>query len=156
MIQAFSEQLIIIDELRSRMPHLHAREANLRGQIDALDAQATDRDAYLQLAGNLEGFLAQLNSTAATASVPERQRVLRLFVTDILIGPEKITIRPASPPADTAPPAPDTTPKPIRKVTTAKVIHCAGGVVSPPMCNVYLHRLDRAWDDGDGALARSA
>ena len=24
------------------------------------------------------------------------------------------------------------------------------------MCNVYLHRLDRAWDDGDGALARFA
>jgi RNA-directed DNA polymerase len=24
------------------------------------------------------------------------------------------------------------------------------------MCNVYLHRLDRAWDDGDGVLARYA
>src|SRR5215470_14051464 len=24
------------------------------------------------------------------------------------------------------------------------------------MCNVYLHRLDRAWDDGDGVLARFA
>lgn len=31
-----------------------------------------------------------------------------------------------------------------------------GGVVSPLMCNVYLHRLDRAWDDGDGVLARFA
>jgi RNA-directed DNA polymerase len=31
-----------------------------------------------------------------------------------------------------------------------------GGVVSPLMCNVYLHRLDRAWDDGDGALVRFA
>jgi RNA-directed DNA polymerase len=31
-----------------------------------------------------------------------------------------------------------------------------GGVVSPVMCNVYLHRLDRAWDDGDGVLARYA
>ena len=27
-----------------------------------------------------------------------------------------------------------------------------GGVISPVMCNVYLHRLDRAWDDGDGVL----
>jgi len=24
------------------------------------------------------------------------------------------------------------------------------------MCNVYLHRLDRAWDDGDGVLVRFA
>jgi RNA-directed DNA polymerase len=31
-----------------------------------------------------------------------------------------------------------------------------GGVASPLMCNVYLHRLDRAWDDGDGVLARFA
>jgi RNA-directed DNA polymerase len=31
-----------------------------------------------------------------------------------------------------------------------------GGVISPVMCNVYLHRLDRAWDDGDGTLVRYA
>ena len=32
---------------------------NLRGQLDALDAQSADRDAYLTFAGDLEGFLAQ-------------------------------------------------------------------------------------------------
>ncbi len=31
-----------------------------------------------------------------------------------------------------------------------------GGPVSPLLCNVYLHRLDRAWDDGDGVLVRFA
>src|SRR5512142_3340712 len=31
-----------------------------------------------------------------------------------------------------------------------------GGVISPVMCNVYLHRPDRAWDDGDGVLVRYA
>src|SRR5512142_3395491 len=31
-----------------------------------------------------------------------------------------------------------------------------GGVISPVMCNVYLHRLDRAWDDADGVLVRYA
>ena len=93
MIEAFSEQLITIDELRARMPHLRARETSLRSQIDALDAQTADRDAYLTLAGDLEGFLAQLRGNAATATVEDRQRVLRLLVKDILIGPEKITIR---------------------------------------------------------------
>ena len=57
MIEAFPEQLITIDELRSRMPGL----------------RAPDR--------------------TQDASVAERQRVLRLLVKDILIGPEKITIR---------------------------------------------------------------
>jgi site-specific DNA recombinase len=93
MIQAYSEQLITIDELRARMPDLRAREASLRSQLDALDAQAADRDAYLKLAGDLEGFLAQLHGRAATASTDDRRRVLRLLVKDVLIGPEKITIR---------------------------------------------------------------
>jgi RNA-directed DNA polymerase len=31
-----------------------------------------------------------------------------------------------------------------------------GGVISPVMCNVYLHRLDRAWDERDGVLCRYA
>jgi len=93
MIEAYSEQLITIDELRTRMPRLRARQTSLRSQLDALDAQAADRDAYLKLAGDLEGFLAQLRGNAATATVEDRQRVLRLLVKDILIGPEKITIR---------------------------------------------------------------
>jgi len=31
-----------------------------------------------------------------------------------------------------------------------------GGVVSPVLCNVYLHQLDRAWDEQDGVLVRYA
>jgi site-specific DNA recombinase len=93
MIEAFSEQLITIDELRARMPHLRAREANLRRQLDALDAQAADQHAYLKLADDLEGLLTRLHTNAATATVQDRQRVLRLLVKDILIEPEKITIR---------------------------------------------------------------
>ncbi len=93
MIQAYQEQLISIDELRTRMPGLRARKSTLRGQLDALEAQLADREAYLKLADDLEGFLAQLRHNAATASVEERQRVLRLLVKDVLIGPEKITIR---------------------------------------------------------------
>jgi hypothetical protein len=55
MIEAFQEQLVTLDELRSRMPDLRARESNLRGQLAALDASIADRDAYLKLADNLEG-----------------------------------------------------------------------------------------------------
>ncbi|HEV3294960.1 MAG TPA: recombinase family protein, partial [Streptosporangiaceae bacterium] len=76
MIEAFSEQLVTIDELRAKMPHLRARQANLHAQLDALDSQAADRDACLKLAGDLEGFLAQLRGSAATATVEDRQRVL--------------------------------------------------------------------------------
>jgi len=93
MIEAYGEQLITIDELRARMPDLRARETNLRNQIYALDAQLADREAYLTLAADLEGFLAQLHTNAEVSTVQQRQRVLRLLVKDVLIGPDKITIR---------------------------------------------------------------
>src|SRR6185295_9834881 len=75
------------------MPDLRARETNLRNQIHALDAQLADRKAYLTLAADLQGFLAQLHTNAEVSTVQQRQRVLRLLVKDVLIGPDKITIR---------------------------------------------------------------
>jgi site-specific DNA recombinase len=93
MIEAFSEQLISIDELRTRMPELRARETNLRNQISALDAQHADRELYLTLATDVEAFLARLHDRADAANIDERQRILRLVVKDVLIGPENITVR---------------------------------------------------------------
>ena len=128
MIEAYSEQLITIDELRTRMPRLRARETSLRGQIDALDAQLADRDAYLKLADDLEGFLAQLHGNAATATVEERQRVLRLLVKDILIGPEKITIRHRIPTRPGGSGTRQRDPGPDTEGDHRRVIYCVGGV----------------------------
>jgi site-specific DNA recombinase len=93
LIGAYQEQLISLDELRSRMPELRTRETSLRQQIEALDTQLADRQVYLTLADNLEHFLTTLHGRTATATVAERQRVLRLLVKEVHIGPEKITIR---------------------------------------------------------------
>jgi site-specific DNA recombinase len=93
MIEALTEQLITIDELRARMPDLRARETNLRKQIQAIDNHTADREAYLKLACDLESFLTQLNTKAELSTIDERQRVLRLLVKDVLVGPDKITIR---------------------------------------------------------------
>ena len=93
LIEAYQEQLLSLDELRARMPDLRARETSLRAQLDALAAQLVDRDTYLKLAENLEGFLTRLQDNVREATVEERQRVLRLLVKEILVGPERITIR---------------------------------------------------------------
>ena len=93
MIEAYQEQLLTLDELRTRIPDLRARETNLRNQIQALDTQIADRNAYLKLAENLEDFLTRLRTSAQDASIEERRRVLRLLVKNVLIGPEKITIQ---------------------------------------------------------------
>ena len=93
LIGAYQEESISLDELRTRMPELRARQSGLHHQIDALDSQLADREVYLKLADNLEDFLTGLRGKAATATVAERQRVLRLLVKDVLVGAEKITIR---------------------------------------------------------------
>src|SRR3954462_14813937 len=77
----------------STPPRCPPRQPGLRQQIQALDAQLADREIYLQLADSLEDFLTDLRTKAATATVPERQRVLRLLVQDVLVGPDKITVR---------------------------------------------------------------
>ena len=75
------------------MPDLRARETSLRHQAQALDAQLADREVYLKLADNLEDFLATLRKSAVTATIEDRQRVLRLLVKEVLVGPGRIVIR---------------------------------------------------------------
>jgi site-specific DNA recombinase len=93
LLEAYQEQLLELDELRARMPELRKREATLRGQLDALDAQLVDHETYLKLAENLDSFLARLRDSADNADIGDRQRVLRAVVREILVGADSITIR---------------------------------------------------------------
>jgi site-specific DNA recombinase len=93
LLEAYQEQLLSLDELRSRMPALRAKQHTLAAQLDALQAQLVDQQTTLKLAEDLEGFLGRLRDSATTASVPQRQRVLRLLVKEILIGPDRVVIR---------------------------------------------------------------
>jgi site-specific DNA recombinase len=95
LISAYQEELLSLDELRSRMPELRRREAALASQLRSLDAELHDAETYLQLAETLEGFLSRLGERAATLDIGERQRVLRLVVREVLIGGKDgpVTIR---------------------------------------------------------------
>jgi site-specific DNA recombinase len=104
LVTAYGEDLLSLDELRARVPNLRSREASLRAQLDALDAQLLDRASYLALAESLESFLARLREAAASASIEERQRILRLVVRDVLVGPNEIVIRHSIPTSGGSPP----------------------------------------------------
>jgi hypothetical protein len=75
------------------MPTLRKRETTITAQLDALDAELHDAETYLQLAENLEGFLARLAENAQNLTIEQRQRVIRLVVREVLIGDDGITIR---------------------------------------------------------------
>lgn len=93
LVEAYQEDLISLDDLRVRTPELRKKATAVRAQLEAVEAQAVDRETYLQLAENLEGFLARLRHAAESSSIPERQRVVRLLVKEVLVGPERVVIR---------------------------------------------------------------
>ena len=130
MIQAYSEQLITIDELRARMPDLRARQASLRSQLDALDAQAADRDACLKLAGDLEGFLARLRGSAATATAKTAGACCGCWSRTSSSARRRSPSATASRSGNQPPAAAATTTQPTRRVTCAQVMNCVGGVSS--------------------------
>jgi site-specific DNA recombinase len=93
LVNAYQEELITLDELRARTPDLRAKQASLRASLDSLQAQLLDRDTYLKLAEDLESFLARLHDQADTATIEDRQKVLRSVVKEILVGPERVIVR---------------------------------------------------------------
>jgi site-specific DNA recombinase len=92
LIEAYQEQLIALDDLRTRMPTLRKRQTTLQAQLDALDSELHDAETYLKLADTLEGFLTRLNDGLDHLNLDEQQRVLRLVVREVLIGGDDDTI----------------------------------------------------------------
>ena len=105
LVDAYQEGLLLLEELRRRMPALRQREASVRAQLAALDAQLYDEETTLKLAENLNGFLARLRAAIQPASIDERQRILRLVVKEVLVGPDRVVIRHSIPSSHTDPTA---------------------------------------------------
>jgi site-specific DNA recombinase len=75
------------------MPELRKREQTIRTELNAIESQLTDRAGYLRLAETVTSFLARLREAAKTIDVPERQRIARLLVKEILVADDAIVIR---------------------------------------------------------------
>jgi len=93
LLDAYQEDLLQLDELRSRMPALRKREAALKSELNSIESAASDQHAILRVADNIDNFLFQLRNTADTMKVLERQKVLRLVVKEVLIDDETINIK---------------------------------------------------------------
>ena len=104
LVTAYQEELISLDELRSRMPELRAREQGMRAELQAILVQATDRVSFLRLAETLTYFLQRLHQSAESLEITDRQRVVRLLVKEVLVDDDAITIRHSIPIPSTSPP----------------------------------------------------
>jgi site-specific DNA recombinase len=93
LLDAYQEDLLQLDELRSRMPDLRKREKSLKSEFKSVDSLYTDQQAILKLTENTENFLLKLRKASDMITVTERQKTLRLLVKDILIDDDTIRIR---------------------------------------------------------------
>lgn len=93
LLDAYQESLLPLEELRKRIPFLRKKEASLKAELQSLEASAVDQEKYRELRENLEGFLNRLQQSAVSLNVLDRQRILRLVVKEILVGPDTLTIK---------------------------------------------------------------
>ena len=93
LVEAYQEELLSLEELRARMPLLRQREATTVAQLTALEVELTDAETYVALAESLEGFLAKLHQAAQTLAIADRQRVVRLVLKDVQVGPDTLVLR---------------------------------------------------------------
>ena len=91
LLTAYQEELISLDELRSRMPAIRDRRRELEAELRALEA-AADCEQYLRIAETLASFRERLRAGARTLGVVERQKVLRSLVEQVLVGDGEIPI----------------------------------------------------------------
>ncbi len=93
LVTAYQEELITLDELRSRMPAIHSRKRVLEAELEAIQSAAEERERFLRIAETLESFRDRLRASAETLELIERQKVLRSLVKEVLVGDGEITIR---------------------------------------------------------------
>jgi site-specific DNA recombinase len=93
LVTAYQEGLVTLAQLRQRMPALQKQAQAVGSELQSLEMAAVDQAKYLQLAESLGGFRTKLRVRAETLDVAVRQQILRLVVTEVLVGTDTITLR---------------------------------------------------------------
>ena len=81
-----------LGELRQRVPELKKRQLALKKELEGLNIQALERSRLVEMNPSLETFLRQMKESAQGLTIEQKQRIIRLLVKDIVIGPDSITI----------------------------------------------------------------
>ena len=106
LVHAYQEALITLEELRQRLPELRSRESALKRELQSVKDHVRERETYLRLTETLEQFLERLRHSAKLLEVPERQRIVRLLVKEVLVADDTITIRHSIPIPEVPPQSP--------------------------------------------------
>jgi site-specific DNA recombinase len=92
LIDAYQEGLIDLAELRHRLPELKERESALQRELDGLNLQAIEQSRLVGINASIAKFTEQLRNSAQELDVERKQKIVRLLVREVVVGPDRITI----------------------------------------------------------------
>lgn len=155
LLTAYQESLLSLDELRKRIEPLRKQQGAVQAELQAIETAVADQQRYLHLAESLAPFQARLQSRAESMDIGERQRIVRLLVKEVIVGPEVITIRHCLPLALDRSPTPPTPSRPagggpasgssllrsgsrfaLAQQHRARRVRPGAGAAPPPVCAV--------------------
>jgi site-specific DNA recombinase len=94
LLDAYQEGLVSLGQLRHRMPELRRKQQTAEQELENARWQALMAERTAQLQQSLESFVARLRQSAQCLSIPERQKVVRLLIKEIIVEVDnRITIR---------------------------------------------------------------
>jgi site-specific DNA recombinase len=92
LIDAYQEGLIDLAQLRNRVPEVKKRQTALERELESLNLQALEHNQLVGINASVAKFIAQLQKSAETLDVEQKQRIVRLLVRQVVVGAESITI----------------------------------------------------------------
>jgi len=92
LIDAYQEGLLELSELRQRVPELKRRQLALAKELEGLNLQALEQNRLAEVNPSMERLLQQIKTSAQNLTIEEKQKIVRLLVKDVVIGPDSITI----------------------------------------------------------------
>jgi site-specific DNA recombinase len=92
LLDAYQEGLLPIQELRVRVRELRKRKAAMESELQSIEAKVINEKVYLQLVNKIDDFLDHIRKSAESMNVLERQRILRLIVKEVLVGPDTLKV----------------------------------------------------------------
>ncbi len=92
LLDAYQEDLLGLADLRERSPKLRERRSALEKEMESLELQALENSRLHTMNASIEGFLSQLQHSAQTLCVAERQKIIRLVTKEIIVDGDTLTI----------------------------------------------------------------
>jgi len=92
LIDIYQEELITLEDLRSRVPELKKRQLALEKELESLNLQAVEQSRLVEMNVSMERFMGQLRDSVQKLDVQQKQRIVRLLVREVVVGPDSITI----------------------------------------------------------------